>query len=158
MIDINLKFRNKQKLLYEKAHYILEVPIVLDLESRYNNSIFFILDTGAFVTIINKRTAKSLKIDLLPIKVSDHPLGGFAGCTKVDLIEVPQLIIGDRTITDVIVAVPQIETTQNILGLNVLEYFRFYIDTDNNYIYFQDSDTNKTEDKYRCGEVLSLTS
>ena len=158
MIDKNLKFRSKQKLLFEKAHYYIKIPIILDKSSRYNTVISFILDTGAFVTIINRRTAKSLKIDLLPVKVKDHPLGGFAGSTKVDLVEVPQLIIGDRTITNIIVAIPQIETTQNLLGLNVLEYFKFYIDTDDNYIYFQDSDTYKTEDKYRCGEVLSLAS
>ena len=156
MIDINLKFRNRQKLLFDKAHYSLEVPIVLDKESRYNKSIFFILDTGAFVTIINNETANRYKIDLLPIKVKDHPLGGFAGSTKVNLVEVPQFIIGDRTIPDVVVAIPQIETTQNILGLNVLEYFKFYIDTDKNYIFFQDSDEYKIENMYRCGEILSL--
>ena len=158
MIDININFRSKQKLFFEKAHYYIEIPIILDKESRINKPISFIVDTGAFVTIINRRTAKSLEIDLLPVKTKDHPLGGFAGSTKVDLVEVPQLIIADRTITDIIVAIPQIETTQNLLGLNVLEFFNFYIDTDENYIYFQDSDTYKTEERYRCGEILSLIS
>ena len=155
MIDINLKFRNKQELMFKKTHYYIEVSVILDSETRYNEPISFILDTGAFVTVINKRTAKRCKLDLLPVNVKDYQLGGFAGSTKVDLVEVPQFIVGDRTITDVVVAIPQIETTQNILGLNVLEYFKYYIDTDEDYIYFQDSDTYKIEDIYKCGEVLS---
>ena len=157
MININMTFRCKQELLFRKTHYYIKIPIILDKESRYNKPISLIVDTGAFVTIINKETANRYKLDLLPIKLRDHPLGGFAGSTKVDLVEVPQIIIGNRTISDVVVAIPQIETTQNILGLNILEYFKFYVDTDENYIYFQDSDTYKIEDIYRCGEVLSLT-
>jgi len=156
MIEINLKFRNKQEVEFKKTHYYIKVPVILDPQSRFNEPISFIVDTGAFLTVINKRTAKRCKLDLLPVKTKDYQLGGFAGSTKVDLIKVPQFILGDRTITDVVVAIPQIETTQNILGLNVLEYFKFYIDTDENYIYFQDSDEYKIEDTYRCGEILTL--
>ena len=158
MIKFETVFRCKQELIFRKTHYYLRVPVIIDTESRYNKPISFIVDTGAFITIINKETAIKNKIDLLPIKLKDLELGGFVGGTKVDLVEVPQFIIGDRTITNVVVAIPQIDTTQNILGLNVLEYFNFHIDTDDNYIYFQDSNEYKIEDKYRCGEVLSLTS
>ena len=63
MININMTFRSKQELSFRKTHYYLEIPIVLNIESRHNASIFFIVDTGAFITIINRRTAKRYKIE-----------------------------------------------------------------------------------------------
>jgi len=57
---------------------------------------------------------------------------------------------------DVRVAIPYIDTEDDILGLNVLEYFNYLIDSTNDKIYFSDSFTYKPPKELGCGKVTTV--
>jgi hypothetical protein len=156
MNKLEIVYRHKQELFFWRNHYYIFIPVVTDIKSRYSETISFILDTGAFLTVINRNTAIEQGIADFPVKHKNYPLGGFVGGTTADLVEVPQMIIGDRTINDVIVAIPSIPTTQNLLGLNVLEHFKYYVDTTDEHIYFADNNNYKIGKDFRSGEIQAV--
>ena len=55
------------------------------------------------------------------------------------------------------VAVPHAITDLNILGLNVIELFKYYVDTENDLIYFADNPNPTIEEPLRCGKVHILS-
>lgn len=75
-----------------------------------------------------------------------------------DIKEIPGFIIGGHRLEGIKVAVPHIETDENILGLNVIELFKFYIDTDNDKIYFARNSQPIIPEPLRCRNIFSIAS
>jgi len=107
--------------------------------------------------MINNRVSFRLGFDKLPSIVDDFPLTGIGGACKATLKEIPGLIIGDRTLKGVKVAIPHDETKYNILGLNVLDHFKFLIDTDLSKIYFSDNPNYKMPNELKSADILTVS-
>jgi predicted aspartyl protease len=106
----------------------------------------FVLDTGAFMTVLSRGTAIDCGFDQLP--ATETTLTGFGGTVKVDFVRIPGLLVLDKLFTDVPVLIPHDkyrvdETTgekkqmQEVIGLNVLEYYNYFIDTENDRLYLR---------------------
>ena len=67
------------------------------------------------------------------------------------------MVIGVRRLEGVKVAVPKEIIGASILGLNVIELFKYYVDTENDLIYFADNPTPTIEEPLRCGKVHILS-
>jgi clan AA aspartic protease (TIGR02281 family) len=135
------------------GHYYVTILAVYSGRDAGNEKINFILDTGAFITVVSRDTAKLLGYNKLPRIVSK--IKGYTGEAPADFVRIPSLKILDTRITDVPVLIPHSsELKQNILGLNVLEYFNYYVDTCNNAIYLS---LNPSPQHYHsilaCGQV-----
>jgi hypothetical protein len=71
----------------------------------------------------------------------------------VDIKEIPGVIIGGRRLEGVRVAVPHIKTDVNILGLNVIELFKYYVDTEDDMIYFAQNPTPSIPELLQCSKI-----
>jgi len=116
----------------------------------------FILDTGAFITVISRDIASRLGYDKLP--KMPGKIKGYSGEASADFVRIPSLKVLDPFLTDVPVLIPHSrDLKQNILGLNVLEYFNYYIDTTNDKLYLSE---NLTPRHYNpilaCGGVFPI--
>ena len=159
MHNISYEYRSEDQLHFlRRSHYHLDVPVIYDLDSRLNIKIRFLLDTGAYVTVINKRTSLRLGFDKLTPEVKDFPLTGLTGSIDASLIEVPGMIIGDRTLKGIKVAAPHEDTKYCILGLNVLEHFNYLVYSEHSKIYFNDNPNYKIPDVLKSAEVLKFSS
>ena len=157
MPDLKFKYRSEEQLFFlRRSHYHLDVPVIYNMEFRHNRIIRFLLDTGAYVTIINRETSLFLKLDTLPVLIEDFPLSGLSGSIDASLIEIPGVVIGDRTLKSVKVAIPHEDTKYCILGLNVLEHFNYLIYSEHSKIYFNDNPNYKIPDELKSAEVLKL--
>ncbi|MCL2172008.1 MAG: hypothetical protein FWB71_07590, partial [Defluviitaleaceae bacterium] len=54
------------------------------------------------------------------------------------------------------VAVPHIDTPANILGLNVIDHFKFLVDTDEDKIYFADNPNPGIPDILRARRIYAV--
>jgi len=126
----------------------------ITLQALYHGSpiggsdIKFILDTGAYLTVISRGTAKRYGFDKL--KSKSTVLFGFGGAIPVDFVRLPGLIILGKTRVDIPVLIPHEmyrinqeteETKQmpDVLGLNVLEYYNYYINSEKDRLYLSDN-------------------
>ncbi len=153
---INIHEENYMNFIKSKGHIYLDVKVVYtgsDDDSRIN----FILDTGAYITVISRQTAIFNGYNTVLKK--NVPLTGFIkGNEFADLIEIPGLIIGNKLITKVRVLVPHNEEiVQEVLGQNVLEYFNYFMDTKNSRLYFGLNDNPQLHSKELwCGEIFTI--
>ena len=156
MVELLQKYRCKQELFFEedKGQYYIEIPVIQNLGDYSNESVMFLLDTGAYITVLSENTAVALGFDKLPSVIDRFHLAGFAGACTASLKEIPGMIIGDRTLKGVKVAIPHEDTKYSILGMNVLEHFKFFVDTENTLIYFADNPKYKLPQEIKCAEVL----
>ena len=83
-------------------------------------------------------------------------MSGFIGGCLVDIMNIPGMIIGGRRLEGVKVAVPQVDTDTNILGLNVLENFKYLIESENDLIYFAQNPTPNIPEPLRCGKIHNI--
>jgi len=141
----------------EDGHRHVDVPLFFDKDSYSNEQVDFVFDTGAYLTVLTKFTAEQFKFDKITPIQTNIPLTGFADskCSG-DLIEIPGMLIGGKRLVDVRVAIPYIDTEDDILGLNVLEYFDYLIDSSGDKIYFSDSSTYKPPKEFGCGKVTTI--
>ena len=139
------------------GHYHIHVPTFYEYESYANRRIDFIFDTGAYITVVTKNTAMRLGfIDSYTVE-ANVPLSGFSGECLADIKNVPGFVVGGRRLEGVKVAVPHMATDMNILGLNVLEHFKYFIDTESNKIYFAQNPAPDIPDKLRCSKIYMLS-
>ena len=158
MHDLIFSYRSVEDLVFGVNYqYYLRVPVLYDIDHYASRKIRFLVDTGVYVTMINNKVSLRLGFDKLPSIVDDFPLTGIGGACKAALKEIPGIIIGDRTLKGVKVAIPHDETKYNILGLNVLEHFKFLIDTNLSKIYFSDNPNYKMPNELKCADVLSIS-
>ena len=139
------------------GHRHIKVPVFFEKDNYSNHAIDFVFDTGAYLTVLTQFTAETFGFDkLIPVQ-KNIPLTGFADSKCYgDLIEIPGMLIGGKRLEDVRVAIPYIDTEDNILGLNVLEYFDYFIDSSSDKIYFSDSLTYKPPKELGCGKVTTI--
>jgi len=137
MNEFIFEYDSVQPLTHDDdGHYYLHVPAFYGNDDFSNYVINFIFDTGAYITVLSRKTIIRMGLDEKFTVEKNTPLSGFAGKTLVDIKEIPGFVIGGRRLEGVKVAVPHINTDENILGLNVLEYFKYFVDTENDKIYF----------------------
>ena len=157
MGSFNFEYRDKIYLVFgEDAHYYIDLLVIYNTELNLSKKIRFMVDTGAYLTVINNFTANELEHTLWKSITTSIPLAGFAGSTTATLKEMPKIVIGDRTLIGAKVAIPHDDTKQNILGMNILEHFAFFMDTDNMYMYFVDNQNYKLPEELKCLDVLSI--
>lgn len=143
--------------LEEDGHYHLRVPAFYEYDSHANYIVDFVFDTGAFLTVLTRSTATMLGfIDRFTVR-PDIPLTGFSGGCRADLKEIPGLIIGGKRLTGVKVAVPHIDTDMDILGLNVLEYFKYFIDTEKDEICFSANPKPEISEYLQVKSILAIS-
>ncbi|MCL2821031.1 MAG: retropepsin-like domain-containing protein [Oscillospiraceae bacterium] len=130
------------------------------------SEIKFILDTGAYISIISRGTALQLGYDKLP--KTPTILYGFGGAITADFVRIPGLIILGKTRVDVPVAIPhdmyrvnpktgEKKQVPDVLGLSILEYYNFYISTEKNLLYLADNPTPTFYSKeLESGQVFAL--
>ena len=136
----------------------MDVPLFYEKGSYSNETIDFIFDTGAYLTVLSQKTARLFGYDKITPISANIPLNGFADShCEGDLIEIPGMLIGGKVLEDVKVAIPYVATEDDILGLNVLEHFNYYIDSANDKIYFSDNPVYKAPKELRCGRISSVT-
>ena len=125
--------------------------------SYSNDMIDFIFDTGAYITVLSRKAAYIRGFDESYTIQANVPLAGFAGGCMTDIKSIPGFIIGNKRLENVKVAVPHIDTDENILGLNVVELFRFYIDTEKDEIYFSQNPLPSIPKPLQCGKIHLLS-
>jgi clan AA aspartic protease (TIGR02281 family) len=161
---IQFNYDSCEDIEYEenKGHYYLHVPAFYTKGSNSNRLVDFMLDTGAFLTVITLQTARLLGYDQLTPVSSNIILSGYAGEIKADLLEIPGLVIGGRILEGTKVAVPKESERHeikgmNILGLNVLEYFNYLVDSTNCKIYFAKNEKYKIPKEFECVNIRSVS-
>ena len=117
------------------------------------------------MTVISRGTAIRRGFDKLP-KISTE-LFGFGGGISVDFVRIPGLMILGKLHTDVPVLIPhemyrmnpntgQKKQMPEVLGLNVLEHFNYYIDTANDRLYLKENPSPRFySDKLRGGFIYA---
>jgi len=136
------------------GHRHLMVPVFFKEGSHANDKVDFILDTGAYLTVLTLKTAVLFGFDKVTPLKKNIPLTGFAGFSIAgDLIEITMLI-GNRKLSAAKVAIPYVNTTDNILSLNILEHFNYAIDNTNDKIYFADNPIYKAHQELKCGNLF----
>ncbi|MCL2198271.1 MAG: retroviral-like aspartic protease family protein [Defluviitaleaceae bacterium] len=139
------------------GHYHLNVPTFYNFDNYANTPVDFVFDTGAFLTVITRDAAARLGFHNRFTVQENITLSGFSGECLADLKEIPGFTIGGRKLTGVKVAVPHIETNTSILGLNVIEYFKYFIDTEHDKIYFAENPMPEIPAQLQSSSILYLS-
>ena len=156
--SLTFNYAAAERLIIEDdGHYHIQIPTFYEFGNFSNESIDYIFDTGAFITVLTLKVARFLGFaDKYTIR-ANVTMDGFAGSCLTDIKDIPGMVIGGRRLESVKVAVPQVDTDMNILGLNVIELFKYYIDTENDMIYFADNPAPSIDKQLRCGKVHILS-
>jgi len=94
MSSILSKYDSIENLKFEDdGHYHLLVPVFHDFNSYSNDSVDFVFDTGAFLSVLTQDTAIRLGFENRFIVQKDIELSGFAGGCLADLKEIPGYFI-----------------------------------------------------------------
>ncbi|MCL2188923.1 MAG: hypothetical protein FWC16_08390 [Defluviitaleaceae bacterium] len=134
--------KTKVKYTRLKGHTYLDIPIIRE-GSDENSNITFLYDTGAYITVINREIYEWHSLNKLPRK--EAMMGGHVGSTPGYIFQIPGLKVGKRLFIGVWAFTPKCKNIkQNLLGDNVIEYFRPLQDNQNDCFYFLD---NLTPDK-----------
>jgi predicted aspartyl protease len=158
MRDLKFRYTSEEALDFDNDyHYHLDVPVLFDRVNHLNKVVQFLLDTGAFITVLSKATSVRLEFDKLPSIVENFPLTGIAGSCNASLKEIPGMVIGGRLLEGVKIAIPHEDTKYNILGMNVLDHFNFLLDAENNKIYFNDNSRYKMPAELKSTAVLNVS-
>ena len=151
---ITFEYDSVENLTYEEdGNYHIRIPTFYEYGSYSNDKVDFVFDTGAFITVISRREAYLRGFSDEYTIQANVPLAGFAGGCLTDIKSIPGIIIGNRRLEGVKVAVPHLDTDVNILGLNVIELFKFIIDTENDEVYFAQNPSPDIPESLRCGKV-----
>ena len=133
MVDI---FSERVKMEYErsKGQIFLRIQIICEGSSEADK-IKFIYDTGAYLTVINREIYEWFGLDKLPRREAN--MGGYIASTAGYVFQIPALVVGNRLLSGVWAFTPRCRSIkQNLLGDNVIEYFRPFQDNENNCFYF----------------------
>lgn len=152
------------EFVHKKGHMIVSITNFIDDEDLDKTDLIF--DTGAFVTVLSRPTARRIKLPLGTGKPA--ALQGFTDehdPIPGELIEIPRIMLGKHLVYGVKVIVPLEDiAVAQVLGENVLEYFDYTVDHGNNIIYFKKNPNPKpyvNEKKgidLSCGKVLLASS
>jgi len=161
---MQFQYDSSENILYreEEGHYYIPIPAFYAKESHANDTITFMLDTGAYLTVITPYTAEWFGFNKLTPINPDIILRGYAGECKAALVEIPGLVIGGKILDGVKVAIPKMTeqsgiNSVNILGLNVLEYFRYLIDSADCKMYFARNEDYKIPKELGCVNIRAVS-
>jgi predicted aspartyl protease len=156
-------FDEKTKVEFTRmkdGHIYLNVTIVCEGSSD-GDAISFIYDTGAYITVLNRDRYEYFKLNKLPR--IETVIGGYSGGAPGYLFKIPGLMIGVKLLVGVWAFSPKSsDLRHNLLGSNVIEYFRPFQDNMNDVIYFPDNLSPKPyfNQKYNvslaCDRVLFI--
>jgi len=158
MVTVSFQGDDFISLRRESGHLYLFAQLYHEGASDEGGLVNLILDTGAYLTVLSRSTAIRCGFDKLPSKVV--PLNGFGGRGELaDAVRIPSLKILNKLVTDVPVLIPhRKDLTQEVLGLNVLEYFNYYVDTGNSRLYLKLNPSPKPYDpSLACGQIFTLS-
>jgi len=156
--SIILNYDSVENLTYEDdGNYHIHVPVFYEFGNYSNDRMDFIFDTGAYITVIAKKEAALFGFDDSFTIQNNVPLAGFSGSCLSDIKVIPGIIMGGRWLEGIKVAVPHVDTATSILGLNVIEHFKFYIDTENDDVYFAQNTNPNIPEKLQCGKIHLLS-
>jgi len=123
---INFEERTKIKYTRLRGQVSLDIRIVCE-GSTNSDTIEFIYDTGAYITVINKENYEWFGLEKLPR--TEATLGGYVSSAPGYVFQVPGLVIGTRLLSGVWAFSPKSEELQQCLLVdNVIEYFRPFQD------------------------------
>ena len=152
------KYDSVENLTYESdGNYHILIPTFFEFGSYSNERVDFIFDTGAYITIISRSQAKIHGFDGAYTIQKNVPLSGFAGNCLTDIMKIPGFVIGGHRLEGVKVAVPHIDTDVNILGLNVIELFKYLINTETDDIYFALNPIPSIPEPLQCSKIYLLS-
>jgi predicted aspartyl protease len=131
----------------------MRIPTFYEFGNYNNDRVDFIFDTGAFISVISRKEALIRGFDNSFATHTNVRLAGFSGSCHADILEIPGFVIGGRRLEGVKVAIPYADTDVNILGLNVIELFKYYIDTEKDEIYFAQNPTPSIPKQLYCNKI-----
>jgi predicted aspartyl protease len=152
------KLERRDGLFYVTLHTIYKDSPAEGAELK------LILDTGAYMTVLSRGTAIRHGFDELPKKPTT--LTGFGGSVDADFVRIPGLLVLGRLRLDIPVLIPhdmfyidnktgKRRQMQEVLGLNVLEYYNYFIDTENDRLYLQENPNPRFyRDELASGQVF----
>jgi len=159
-MTLTIDEKTKIEYIRSKGHVYVDIPIVRD-GGTDSDGISFMYDTGAYITVINREMYEWYGLDKLPRR--DATMGGYVGSTPGYIFQVPGMRIGNRLLLGVWAFTPKRkEIKQNLLGDNVIEYFRPFQDNQDDCFYFIDNlqpEPYVSPDKsisLACGKVLTV--
>lgn len=134
---INIDDKTQMNYWRLKGQVFLSVQIVCE-GSTDKDKIDFIYDTGAYLTVINKEMYEWFNLDKLPRK--EAKMGGYVSSASGYVFQIPGLVVGKRLLSGVWAFTPKSkDIKQNLLGDNVIEYFRPLQDNQSDCFYFMDN-------------------
>ena len=139
----------------QSGHYYITLLAKYNASDKaYTEKIDFILDTGAFITVISRDIAVMFGYDKLP-KIPSK-IKGYTGESPADFVRIPGLKVLNVELVDLPVLIPhEKELKQNILGLNVLEYFEYLVETKKDKITISLNTNPRHYHKVlECGQVI----
>ena len=155
---MNIYFDDNSALDIQRlnGHFHITVLALYKDSDIDGTEIPFIFDTGAFITVISRDIANRFGYDKLPKKPGK--IIGYSGEVSADFVRIPSIKLLGPFLIDVPVLIPHSrDLKQNILGLNVLEYFNYYVDTENDKLYLSENPTPKHYDPIlACGGVFAM--
>jgi hypothetical protein len=149
---INFNETNYYKLVRKDGLFTIKLQAVYEGSTYDGTDISFILDTGAYLTVISRSTAIMCGFDKLPKMRAT--LFGFSGGIAADFVRIPGLRLLDRLHTDVPVLIPhdlyrinpdtgEKKQLLEVLGLNILGYYDFYVDSTSDRLYLKETQQPK---------------
>ena len=160
-VEYSFNAWNFSEFWREGGHILIRANLFASPQSFMK--IPFILDTGAYISVLRRARALQAGIELTGIYSAN--LTGFnreRGFDKAEIVSVPKVEIGKFSVEDVRILVPleDIEIPE-VIGENILEYFIYAVDHDRDRIYFAKNPNPKpyiAPEKgidLSCGRVLA---
>ena len=136
-MTITIDDKTKVEYSRNKGHVYIDVPIVRE-GSTDSDRINFMYDTGAYITVVNREMYEWHGLNKLP-RIG-ATMGGYVGSTPGHIFQIPGMKIGKRLLVGVWAFTPKSkDIKQNLLGDNVIEYFRPLQDNQEDCFYFIDN-------------------
>ena len=131
---INIDNKTKMEYWRTKGQVFLSVQIVCE-DSSETDKVDFIYDTGAYLTVINREVYEWFNLNKLPRQ--EASMGGYISSAEGYVFQIPALVVGGRLLSGVWAFTPKSkDIKQNLLGDNVIEYFRPLQDNQEDCFYF----------------------
>jgi clan AA aspartic protease (TIGR02281 family) len=115
-------------------HYVIKVRLNDD------SDVVLMIDTGASITSLSQRSFDALSRHSGFNGAGSRLFNTVNGVTRGTVYNTDQLSLGNQVLSDVKLAVLDFEQAPGIdglLGMNVLQYFRFEIDQDQQVLHLQ---------------------
>lgn len=147
-------------VIREDGHLVVKVTVPIDGEDKSNIDLIF--DTGAYITVVSRPTARRIKLPLgTGIPAALHGFTAEQAPIAGELMEIPCITLGKHFVNDVKVVVPLDDiVVSEVLGENVLDCFIYTVDHDKDVVFFKKNPNPKpyiNKEKsidLSCGKVL----